>query len=60
MPRLLDRFEDRFESRFGRLDRIEDRLEIRLRFALLPHFVGGLVPGFPSLIPFGFPGMFGY
>ena len=61
MPRRFDRFEDRFESRFsfGRFDRIEDLLEDRLRFALLPHFVAGFVPG-PSLIPLGFPSMLGY
>jgi hypothetical protein len=62
VPRRFDRFEDLLESRFpfGRFDRFEDRLENRLRLALLPHFVGGFVPGFPSMIPFGFPGMFGY
>jgi RNA polymerase sigma-70 factor (ECF subfamily) len=57
VPRRLDRFEDRFESRFpfGRFDRFEDRLENRLRFAVLPHFVGGFMPGFPGMIPFGSP-----
>jgi hypothetical protein len=51
-----------FDPRFARrrVDRFEDRLENRLRFALLPHFVGGLVPGIPSMIPFGFLGMLGY
>jgi hypothetical protein len=59
-PRSFDRFEDRFERRFlfEQFDRLEDRLDNRRRFGSLPHFVGGLMPGFPMLTPFGFPGMF--
>ena len=54
----FDRFEDRFENRSGRFDRFEDRLENRVRFGLLPHFLGGFVPGFPGMAPFGFSPFF--
>ena len=58
VPRRSDRFEDRFENRSGRFDRFEDRLENRVRFGLLPHFLGGFVPGFPGMAPFGFSPFF--